>query len=565
MVSKLLKLLNRDINSMNQAALVLAVFSVFSQVFGLIRDRLLASMVGPSAELDVYYASFKVPDLVYNAFASLFSVTVLIPFISKLLGKDSDEKKSEAHKFSSNIFSAYLIGMICVSIVFFVLMPLLSHVVAPGFNGNQNHTLVIFSRIMLLSPFLLGLSSLFGAFVQAEKKFLSFALAPVFYNLGILIGVVLLLPSCGMIGVVIGVVIGATLHLLIQIPPLIAIHGFPRLVRNIDWTSIKEVITVSLPRTLGISINNILFIIMASVASVLAVGSISVFQFSYNIQTTPLMIIGISYAVAAFPALSRLYHDNQLGEFKDMIYRAIKNILFFSIPISFLVIVLRAQIVRVLLGAGVFSWNDTKLVAACLALFAISMAAQSIVLVLVRGFYAKGNTKTPIKISVLSAFVTISSAILLILIANIFEPLKEVFARILRLDGATGVSVTMLALAYSIGQITNAALLWKRFKKETLGIVSEENDLSKIFWQVFTSGFASAVVAYLMLLISSKLLNQDKFIGVFLQTAISAIFGVATYAIVLFKMKNKEVIFFLETLKSKFWKERPVIQEQSDI
>jgi len=566
MVSKLIKLLNRDINSMNQAALVLAVFSIVSQIFGLIRDRLLASSIGPSATLDVYYSAFRIPDLVYNSFASLFSIAVLIPIILGFMKEEDSEKKDSSIKnFSNSVYSVYCIGMITISLIVFIIMPTLTKITAPGFSAIQQSELIMFSRIMLLSPFLLGLSSLLGSFAQAQKKFFAFAIAPIFYNLGILIGIVLLMPILGIKGVVIGVVLGALMHLFIQIPPFMKLHSFPKFTKLIDWRHIREIISISLPRTIGLSITNITLIIMGSIASVLAVGSISVFQLSYNIQTTPLMIIGISYAVAAFPALAKFYQEDQKSEFKNTIYRATKNILFLSIPISLLIIVTRAQIVRVLLGGGFFSWNDTRLVAACLAIFSISVTAQSMVLLLVRSFYAKGDTKTPVKINIFSAVITAFSAVILLLITKNSPVFKDFFSSLFRLEGVSGTSIVILPLAFSIGQIINAFTLWYFLKKDLVHVEVDNNGLGKTFGQIIFASIISAVIAYFVLNIFGRWIDQDKFFGVLAQGFLAGVSGLVTYGFILTALKNKDIALFIETLRSKFWKEKPTVPEQPDM
>ncbi len=561
MVSKLLKLLNKDITSMNQAALVLAVFSVLSQFLGLFRDRFLASVVGPSAPLDVYYASFRAPDFIYNAIASLFSVTVLIPFITSHI-KKGDETKMK--RFSDSLLSVYFLGMITVSLIAFVLMPYISQIISPGFSASQHLDLVMYTRIMLLSPILFGLSSLFSAFTQVKQKFLSFALAPLLYNLGIVIGIVFFYPYFGILGVIFGVILGALLHVCIQIPSLLSVSRFPRFTRNIDWKMIKEVTRQSLPRTLGLSITNITFIAMSAVASLLVVGSISVFQLSYNIQTTPMMIIGISYAVAAFPALTKLFEEEKKEEFVSLIHRATRNILFFSIPFALFFIVLRAQIVRLLLGSGVFSWNDTRLVAGALALFSISITAQSLILILVRGFYAKGNTKTPLKINLIGLFVTVISTALLLLAFKNSLVFENFITSLLRVDGVSGTAVLLLPLGFSIGQITNAVLLWIYFHKETK-VANKEHDIKKTLLHTLGAGIISSTGIYIALTLLGVGVDQATFVGVLLQGFLAGVFGIAIYALVLILLKNEDIYLFTETLKSKFWRAKPIVPEQSDL
>lgn len=563
MMSRLLNLLNRDVATMNQAALVLGIFSLLSQLFGLLRDRLLATLVGPSAALDVYYAAFRIPDLIYNSIAVLFSVTVIIPFITHHLGKEGEH--TSLKKFFDSIYTVYIGGMGVVCLIACIAMPYLTHLSAPGFDAVQRADLTLFSRVMLLSPLLMGLSSLLGAFAQVRGKFFALAIAPVFYNIGILLGVILLRPLWGMLGVVIGVVIGAVLYLVIQLPTLHTLGKIPRLTRVVDWPVVKQVITLSLPRTLASSLSNITFLMMSAAASLLAVGSISVLQFAYTIQTTPLMIIGISYAMAAFPTMNRLFAEKQTKEFVDLIHRATRNIFFLSIPAALFIIVLRAQIVRVLLGAGEFSWNDTRLVAAALALFAISITAQCMILLLARGFYAMGNTRTPLKINTLGLIITTASAVGLLALYRYAPMFQDFLDSLLRIEGSTGPSVVLLSAAFSIGQIANACMLWQRFHKRIEGTVVETKALGHALFHTLGAGIIASTAVYGMLLLISRGVDQATFGGILVQGLIAGVVGIAIYGIILKALNNEDIGLFIKTFKTKFWKTKPLMPEQSEL
>ncbi len=565
MVSRLLKILNKDISGMNQAALLLGIFSLISQLFGLVRDHLLASLVGPSASLDVYYAAFRVPDFIYNSIAILFSITVIIPFITKYLGDKSDEGGTDLKKFSNSLFSVYCAGMVVVSLLAVVLMPWITHITAPGFTALQRVDLILYSRVMLVSPILMGLSSLLSSFAQAQKKFFAFAIAPVFYNFGILLGIIFLRPSLGMLGVVLGVVLGAVLYLGIQLPTLASLQALPRFVKDIDWPLMKKVVKTSLPRTLASSLTNVTFIIIGAIASLLVSGSISIFQFSYNIQTTPLMIIGISYAVAAFPSLARLHVEKDHKSFMDMVHRTTRTIIFFSVPVSLFMIVLRAQIVRILLGAGKFSWNDTRLVAASLALFCISVTAQCLVLLLVRAFYASGNTKTPLRINTISVLVTIGSAVLLLVFHKQSALFRDFLDTLLRIDGTIGASVVLLSLAFSIGQIVNAIVLWRALHRHMTGTDVESRGMNQTLFHTLGASIIAATAVYGTLSLIGSGVDQTRFIGILAQGFVAGVVGVAMYVIVLFALKNEDILDFIKTMKSKFWKAKPLVAPQQDL
>jgi len=567
MVSKLFKFLNRDLFTMNQAALVLAVFSFLSQVFGVVRDHLLASLVGPGTNLDVYYAAFRVPDFIYNSFGVLFSVTVLIPFIAQYVEQEKQEGHNGAFKrFLNSIFSVYMLGMTILSLFLIIVMPWLTRLVAPGFNGAEHVQLVLYARIMLISPFLFGLASLLSSFAQVQKKFFTFAIAPLLYNVGILLGIIFLRPFLGILGVVLGVVIGAILYFGVQVPTLIKLGKLPHFDLNIDWPTIKRVMTLSLPRTLSSSLNNITFIIIGAIASLLAAGSISIFQFSYNIENTPLLIIGVSYAVAAFPTMTRMYAAGDKKELLAVLYRTTRNIFFMCIPASLLMIVMRAQIVRLLLGAGVFSWNDTRLVAASVALFSISIAAQCMELLMVRAFFAVGDTRTSLVINIWSTFVTIGSVVGLLFLYHDSTSFSTFLNNLLRIGGTTGASVVLLPLGFSIGETINTIALWFAFKKKIPSTKADGRALSRSLLHMTGAGLISATAAYAMLSYAGTSVTQTRFIGVLVQATIATVIGVVVYGIVLLAFRNEDVLLFMQTAKSRFWKQKPlVVQGQRDL
>ncbi|MDO8659813.1 MAG: lipid II flippase MurJ, partial [Candidatus Parcubacteria bacterium] len=399
-MEKILRIFSKESGSINQAALLLGFLTLCSQILALFRDRFLAYYIGPGATLDAYYAAFRIPDLIFICIASLASVTVIIPFLIARMparhGGDGLEVTDQARKYLNDIFTVFLFVMVFVSVVAFLLMPYFVHFIAPGFTPFYQAKVVILSRIMLFSPILLGLSNLFGTISQLFHKFFIYSLSPVFYNLGIILGIIFFYPIFGVYGLALGVALGAFLHFGIQV--LSASHsGFTiKFSSSINFTEIKNVALISLPRTLGMAFNNIALISIISLASFLQAGSISVFNFAFNLQSVPLNIIGISYAVAAFPSLTKSFSKGDKEEFKKHLKGAGRAIVFWSLPVIFLFIVIRAQIVRVLLGAGSFSWDDTRLVAACLAIFAVSVVAQGMTTLLSRSYYAVGNTKRPL-------------------------------------------------------------------------------------------------------------------------------------------------------------------------
>ena len=219
-MEKILRIFTKESGSINQAALLLGSLTLLSQILGLLRDRSIAHFIGPSSTLDAYYAAFRVPDLIFICVASLASVTVIIPFIVARM--NGGEVTKEAQKYLNDIFTVFFSLIVLVSLAAFFLMPYFVHYVAPGFTEYYQVEVILLSRIMLFSPILMGLSNLFGSITQLFRKFFIYSLSPIFYNLGIIAGVVLFYPKFGISGLAYGVALGALMHFLVQ---AFASHG----------------------------------------------------------------------------------------------------------------------------------------------------------------------------------------------------------------------------------------------------------------------------------------------------------------------------------------------------
>lgn len=559
-MEKIFRIFNKEYGNVNQAALLLGFFAFLSQVLALFRDRAMAHFIGPSATLDVYYAAFRVPDLIFICIGSLASITVLVPFI---MAKMNEEKvTAEARKYLNDVFTAFLILMIVVSFLAFIFMPKLAHVIAPGFSGELTEKLIWLSRILLLSPILLGLSNLFGTVTQLFRKFFIYALSPIFYNVGIIVGIVFLYPVWGIYGLVFGVVIGAFLHFAVQVFSAIQCGFAPRISFDINFSDIRKVAITSLPRTLGLAFNNISLIAIIALASFLKEGSISVFNFSFNLQSVPLNIIGISYAVAAFPTLAKSVSLGKMDEFRAHLKEAARAIVFWSLPVIFLFIVVRAQIVRVILGSGAFSWENTRLVAACLAIFSVSVVAQGIITLLSRAYYANGNTRRPLLIN-------FSCSILIILLSYGFMYLFEhalVFRyfmeSLFKVSDIAGTEVLMLPFAYSVGTILNAGLQWYFVRKD---FMQNESFITKTFFQSLGASFFLGLVAYIFLNILSPIFGTTTLVGVFLQGFISGVLGIAAAVVVLYLLGSEELKAITKTLHTKFWKVKVLPPSQEEL
>lgn len=558
-MSKFTRLLQKEFTNLHQVAFLLAVSALLSQFLGLWRDHLLAGSFGASHQLDIYYAAFRLPDLIYVSVASFVSVTVHIPLI---INKLEASGKPAVEKFLNSVLTIFLVGMVLVSAAMFVLMPWLTKLSAPGFSPADQATLVLLSRILLLSPFLLGLSNLFGGATQAFHKFTAYAFSPIFYNLGIVFGIFFFYPTLGLPGLVWGVILGAVLHLSIQLPVLSQLGLRLRLTKLINWPEMKKVLLVSLPRTITLSSNQLSLLVLVALASLLPKGSISIFNFALNLQSVPLSIVGVSYSVAAFPVLAKFFAMSRPKEFLGEIIGATRHIIFWSAPAIVFFVVLRAQIVRVILGSGHFDWTATRLTAACLAIFAVSVVAQSLILLLVRAFYAAGETKTPLLINTLSSLGTIILAFGLWKIFIWWPAPRLVLEQILRLKDLPGTEVLVLPLAFSIGVIINLVVLWWAFERHFSSIWRE---LENVGLQSLAASLFGGFVAYNLLNLFSVYYKLDTFWSVLGQGALAGVVGLIAWLAVLILLKSEELAELFRSLSARVWKVQPLVAEQKEL
>jgi putative peptidoglycan lipid II flippase len=556
-MEKIFRIFSKESVNINQAALLLGLFTLFSQILALFRDRAIAHFIGPSSSLDAYYAAFRVPDLIFISIASLASITVLIPYLSAKM--QGGVVTDEARKYLSDVFTVFFVVMVLVSLLAFIIMPFLVSFISPGFTPLMQAKVVELSRIMLLSPILMGLSNLFGSVTQLFQRFFIYSLSPILYNIGIIAGVLLLYPIFGIYGLAIGVVVGALMHFGIQAIAAKSCGFTPRFSLSINFSDIKSLALTSFPRTLGLAFNNIALIFIISFASFLKSGSISVFNFAFNLQSVPLNIIGISYAVAAFPTLAKSVSLGKNEEFRNHLKSAARAIVFWSLPVIFLFIVLRAQIVRVILGSGNFSWDHTRLVAASLAIFSVSVTAQAMIALLSRAYYARGNTWRPLTINLFcSGLIVVFSYVFI----NVFE--NVVFFRyfiesMLKVSDIPGTEVLMLPLAYSAGTILNCILHWYFVRKD---FMEGESFITKTFFQSLGASFVLGLVTYVSLNIFSPILGTTTFLGVFFQGFISGILGIVAAILVLHLLGNEEFKEVVKTLRTKFWREKVIAPSQ---
>jgi putative peptidoglycan lipid II flippase len=552
MVKKITTVLHTQIKGLHQAAYMIGLFAILSQIFALLRDRLLASTFGASAQLDMYYAAFRLPDILFVLLAIFFSISVLVP---KVIKKQDDIQ--ELNRYFNSIFTFVIFFSIGLFVLFLISAPYFLKLIVPQLYTQE---LVLMTQILLLQPILLSLSGFFGSFAQAQKKFLLYSTSPILYNVGIILGVVVLYPVYGMYGLVAGVVLGALLHVAILIP-FIGSTYIPKISR-IYLKDIRQLLLHSIPRTFAMMSNQILLVCITFFAGLLATGSIAIFNLAYNLQSVPLSIIGVSYSLAAFPSLTLFFQEKKFDEFYELLSRAIRHVFFWSLPVVACFIVLRAQIVRVVLGSGNFDWNETILVAAALALFTTSLVAQSASQVLIRAFYAMGKTLYPFFASTISFVFTLACMSVLFIPNLISSDIVLYVEAFFKVDIVQSSFILILPLAFSIGQ-------WILFLVLVIGIGHFKKIFSKEFFLSVSQSFAGAGVfalaSYVSLQFLAGIFDLNTFIGIASQGFIAGMVGASSAFIFLMLVGNKEITTVFHVSLKRFKKQNlpaPEVQDE---
>lgn len=524
--------------SINSAALIIATAGILSRILGLVRDRILAAKFGAGDTLDIYYAAFRVPDLIYNLLILGALSAAFIPVFTSLL---AHEKKDEAWKLANGVLSLALLVLLFISGVFAIFTPFLMKLITPGFSGEKLAEAVNLTRIMFLSPIFLGISGIFGGILNSFKRFLIYSLAPIMYNLGIIFGVVFLVPIAGAAGLAWGVVTGAFLHMFVQYPA-VKLSGFSfSPIINLREGNLRRVLKLMIPRTMGLAVTQVNLLVVTIIASTLSAGSLAIFNFANNLQSFPLGVFAIPFALAIFPTLSHFAAKEEKENFVRAFSQTFRQILFFVIPASVLTLVLRAQIVRVILGSGKFDWEDTILTFQSLGIFAFSLFAQCLVPLLARSFYALHNTKIPFYAGVFSEAVNLTLAILLS-----------------RIYGVLG-----LVWAFSASSIVNMFLLFFILRSRT-GDLDDRKTIS-VTVKIALFAIAAGAVAQLTKYVVSPYINLDTFLGVFSQLVASGAAGIAIFFVLSYVFRLEEFEAVKKLLSGKFLRQtRPLPEDPTE-
>ncbi|OGE89724.1 MAG: murein biosynthesis integral membrane protein MurJ [Candidatus Doudnabacteria bacterium RIFCSPHIGHO2_01_FULL_50_11] len=487
--------------ALSTATILIAVFSLLSRAAGLLRDRLLAARFGAGDALDVYTASFRVPDFLYNLLILGTLSAAFIPVFTEYVRRDRDEAWAVARTILNTTIA--VMGALAVILMFF--SPILVALLVPGFPPAKQALTVTLTRVMLLTPLLFSVSSVFSSVLNSFRRFLLVASLPVIYNLAIIGGILFLEPRFGLIGLAWGVVAGAILHMSLQIPAVLRLGFRFSLGWDLQHPGVRRVIRTFVPRVFGMDLGQISFFISSIIGSMLASGSVAVYSLAFNLESVPIGIIAIAFATVAFTLLSEAAASEDKEKFRQILQSNFSQILFLIVPMGILMVVLRAQIVRIVLGSGHFSWDDTLRTIEALGYFGISLFAQSLVPLLSRAFYAMKNTIIPVVCGLTAAGINIVAALLLV----------------------PHYQVAGLALAFSIGSLANLILLFVTFEMKYGNIVDAPLFLK--LEKIAVAAVLAGIAAYAGLYIIEPFVATSTVIGLLIQAVGASLAGGGAY------------------------------------
>lgn len=528
MVRRLLERVIAPIRGLHQAAYVLAILTLASQALALLRDRTFAHAFGAGHTLDLYYAAFRVPDLVFALVSSLVSAYVLIPRITNGNHEENRLLLSESTSF-------LLIGGGLICLLLGIFAPHLLFFIYPGFaDVPERASFILLARILLLQPIILGISGVVTSVTQVNRRFFLFALSPVLYNLGIIFGTVVLYPLYGLPGIGIGVLLGACAHVGVHIPVLVRAGVFPKLVIP-RMRDLAPIIRDSVPRSLALGMGSITALALTALAVRIGTGSVSVFTLASNLEAVPLALTGASYAVAAFPALSEASAIEQRPEFTRILSASSKHIILWSLVFMGLIIVLRAHLVRVILGSGAFDWDATRLTAALLALFVVGLVAQGLVLLFSRALYAVRQSWRPFFYQLIAGVGTVVAAVVLLTLPA--DGFLKALAQLFRVGSVPGSTILLIAFASTLGQVFLFVLSAIALAKVAPGLL---RSLMRPVLHGAAAALFAAIAAYAVLFVAGDIAPLTTLVSVFTQGLLAGMVGLVGGAVTLIVLKNEE-------------------------
>jgi putative peptidoglycan lipid II flippase len=372
-----------------RGAILLSVLSLGYFATGVIRNRVFANTYGAGAELDAYNAAFRIPEIALDVLVAAGLTAPFVPIYSRLRHDDGDEP---ANDFGRTVLTGAVGLMAVASIAIFVAAPWLAGVVAEGFDPATQDLYVELLRINCLAQVMFAASIALGEVLVAHRRFLFYALAPILYTTGIILGTVLFAGRFGIVASAWGAVAGATAHLAIRAIGTTRTSFRIRPGFAIRTAAFREFLRLMVPRMFSVAIDPLTVTYFTRVAAGLGVGAVSALNFGLDYQVLPVSLIGVSFSLAVFPLLSAAYADGDRSTFGSILGRNLATIGILTAVAAVALFVLSGPLVHVLLGGGKFTAEDVAVTSAVVAAFALSVPFDALAYPLSRGLYATHDT-----------------------------------------------------------------------------------------------------------------------------------------------------------------------------
>ena len=453
--------------SVARASVVMIAALVASRVLGWLRLSVVGATFGATPELDAFWAAFKIPNALFELLVAGALSSAFIPVFAGYLAK---EREKEAWRVASSVMNVLILSLMALSAVMWVAAPwLVPTIVAPGFTRDpaQLDRTIELTRIMLLSPIFMGLSSLVTGVLQSYRQFLAGAVAPLVYNGVQILFALFAAPFIGIDALAYGVVAGALMMFLVQVPELTFRRTKYELRLDLGHPGVREVFLLAGPRTLSLGAVQLVFFVDTYLASQMPAGALTALNYAFQLMLLPLGVYSIAISAAVFPALSHYASLGQAAKMRDALQQAIRWILFLTLPTAIVMVVLRRPIVNLLFQYGAFDATARELTQMAFLFYALGLAGHALVQILARAYYASRDTTTPVALTLVSIGVNVLLSVLLaprmgingLALANSIATLAE--ATLLLVMLAPRARLRLVGLGYStLKQITAALLMW---------------------------------------------------------------------------------------------------------
>ena len=398
--------------------LIVAASFGLAAAAGLFRNAVIAASFGIGAQLDAYYAAFKLPDLLFTIVAGGALATAFIPVFADYATtadrKEGCTSRQAAWRFTAAILNWVVLIVTSLALLAALLAPLVVRTfIAPGFDPFQQAETAAVMRIVLFSTVIFGASAVLGSALNGLKHFLLPALAPAVYPLGIAAGALWLSPTMGVRGMAIGAVIGSALHLAIKIPALVK-YGFRwSPVLHLGDGSLRRVVILMGPRVLDLGVFHLTLLATTNLASRLESGSVSALEWGWDAMQLPETIIGTAFGLVAFPTLAELAARGDREELRRTLGESLRIVLALAVPAAAGLVLLGRPLLALLYQRGEFDAAATEGVYQALRMYALGLAGHSCLELAARAYFAEKDTITPLLLASASAVLNILLGVIL--------------------------------------------------------------------------------------------------------------------------------------------------------